>query len=121
MGGGPDGHRHGAVSDLPLKTRLLPGLHWCFGGNRTYGYLGTGDASAFTTPNPQTVVDLDGGGALFPVGRVVGGGDMNCAVLVGSCGPTGPGQVVCWGYGLTGNLGNDAGGNSAVPVQVLAP
>ncbi len=93
----------------------------CFGNNGGYGYLGAGDAGNFMTSTPLTVVDVDGGPALFPVARVIAGGDQSCAILAGSCGASGPGSVVCWGYGLTGNLGNDAGTTSAIPVHVTAP
>jgi alpha-tubulin suppressor-like RCC1 family protein len=97
----------------------------CFGANSIYGFLGTGDAGHFQTPIPQTVVDVDGGPALYPVTRVVTGGDQTCAILAGACGAKGPGQVVCWGYGKSGNLGIGVpeGGlvNSAVPLPVLAP
>jgi alpha-tubulin suppressor-like RCC1 family protein len=84
----------------------------CFGSNES-AQLGVGDASAFTTPDPMLVVDLDGGGALFPVSRV----SATCAILAGSCGPTGPGQVVCWGF----LDANPAGDSDPTPHPIASP
>jgi alpha-tubulin suppressor-like RCC1 family protein len=93
----------------------------CFGTD-VYGYLGDGRLDGGPTSIAQTVVDVDGGAALFPVSRIAAGGDQSCAIVAGSCGLTGPGTVVCWGWNGNENLGNpEAGATSAVPVFVLSP
>jgi hypothetical protein len=68
--------------------------------------------------DPVTVVGVDGGGALYPVARVYTNG-IGCAILVGSCGPGGPGPVVCWGYGS--DLGGVSNTTTGVPQPVLLP
>jgi alpha-tubulin suppressor-like RCC1 family protein len=92
----------------------------CFGRGLN-GILGTGDVDASSTPVPSLVVGLDGGGALFPVAHVSTGGYETYAILAGACGPSGPGQVVCWGDGQDDGLGNDTYVPNATPVPVLAP
>jgi alpha-tubulin suppressor-like RCC1 family protein len=92
----------------------------CFGSNSTYGFLGNGSLDG-STAVPGTVVDVDGGAALFPVARIAAGGDESCAIVAGSCGPDGPGAVVCWGWNGSHNLGDPEAGTSAVPIRVLAP
>jgi hypothetical protein len=63
--------------------------------------LGNGSTSpTFKTPTPTLVVDLDGGVALSSATRI----SIPCVILQGSCGPDGPGQVVCWG-GINANHG----------------
>jgi hypothetical protein len=87
----------------------------CFGAGGSLGYLGGGPSEPTFTADPVTVVDVDGGGALASVARIYGGAAITCAILTGSCGPTGPGPVVCWGYG------NDVGGNGTPPLGTPAP
>ncbi len=91
----------------------------CFGIPGGYGYLGNGMKTGPATADPVTVVDVDGGGALSGVARIYAGGATSCALLVGSCGASGPGSVVCWGYGP--DVGGSALSSNGIPEPVLLP
>ncbi|WP_437719419.1 RCC1 domain-containing protein [Sorangium sp. So ce448] len=61
---------------------------------------------------------------LRPLAKVVAvsaGIFHTCALVEGACGPTGPGQVLCWGRGTLGQLGDGTGTSSAIPVEEHAP
>jgi alpha-tubulin suppressor-like RCC1 family protein len=140
-GYGADGER-GIPGYPPLAPNLVPGLvdagvkqvacgrGWtcvldaqsqvrCFGVGGAYGYLGNGPGEPVSAPDPVTVVDIDGGGALSSVARVYAGGTSTCAILTGSCGAAGPGPVVCWGY--VPDLGAASVPEAGIPVPVLLP
>jgi hypothetical protein len=94
----------------------------CFGDDYFGSLAQGGDASAVpSTAAPLTVVGLDGGGALFPVVRAVGGGLIGCAILAGSCGPNGPGAIACWGYGDLGQGSSTPSLTQNVPLLLPAP
>jgi alpha-tubulin suppressor-like RCC1 family protein len=138
---GPTGSNgYAAASVGPLAdagvTALSCGRFWtcvvdftahafCFGSGSRFGFLGNGvvsaaDGGSFASSTPQPVVVPDGG-LLSSVAQVVAGGDQTCAILEGPCGAAGGGKVVCWGFGVSGNLGNGEAVTSASAVPVIAP
>lgn len=99
------------------------GNAYCMGYNG-FGELGNGVYDSGATPirTPQRVVGYDGGGALDGVLSIAAGG-VACVITQGACGAALPGPVSCWGFNLSGDLGNDAGASliHPVPIRVLAP
>ena len=94
---------------------LTDGAVLCWGYNEYYE-LGNGTTDTCTTctmycvpfpcaPTPVTVAGISNATA------VTAGLNHTCAVLAG-------GMVQCWGYGVDGELGNDAQTLSSVPVTV---
>jgi alpha-tubulin suppressor-like RCC1 family protein len=81
---------------------------WCWGDN-TYGQLGSGainDGGSNVPVRVQTTLRF----------RYISAGVFT------TCGVATDNTVWCWGYGLTGELGNGQdSANSVVPVQVLPP
>ena len=75
----------------------------CWGGNNN-GQLGNGTVTNSLIPVPVT-------GLTSGVTAISAGKTTACAVTAG-------GGVKCWGYGVDGELGNGATGNSNIPVQV---
>jgi alpha-tubulin suppressor-like RCC1 family protein len=80
----------------------------------------------------RTTLTRGSNSQLLPVARADGAPLVNavsvsagffhtCAIVEGPCGPTGPGQVLCWGEGGLGQLGDGNGSSTHVPVEVLAP
>jgi alpha-tubulin suppressor-like RCC1 family protein len=69
----------------------------------------TGDGTMNDAMSPVQVM-----GITTATGVSAGGstGDFTCAVVQG-------GGVMCWGYGMDGELGNGAGAGSLTPVSVL--
>jgi alpha-tubulin suppressor-like RCC1 family protein len=76
----------------------------CWGAD-SEGELGDGSVNYSATPDPQTVSGLSGATAL-----AVGYEDA-CAIVS-------KGDVVCWGYGYDGELGNGSDSETAFPVKV---
>ena len=80
-------------------------------GKGSEGRLGNGDT--VDKNFPVTVVDVGGGtDPLEDIVQVSVGGEHTCAL-------TGAGQVVCWGQGKDGRLGNDGIVSSSHPVWVV--
>lgn len=103
--------------DLPIFTMVAPGERhtcaratnnaiYCWGRN-AFGQLGIGTKSA-TTPS------------LVPV-KVLGGLSFKAVHSGGnhSCGITQDDRAFCWGAGGEGQLGNFAGTDSPVPVEIV--
>jgi alpha-tubulin suppressor-like RCC1 family protein len=84
------------------------GSVWCSGGNDR-GQLGHGTVDTGTSTFARAT---DAAGPIVDATAVSGGFDFSCAVRTG-------GTVWCWGAGLSGQLGNNAVGDSAVAVQVV--
>ena len=76
----------------------------CWGWN-FYGQLGEG--STANRNHPVEVDGLDG-----KVTAVTGGGGHTCAILE-------VGDVYCWGFNESGQLGNQATVDSSLPVKVI--
>ena len=85
------------------------GKAYCWGDD-TYGELGNSTTTA--TPQP-TPVAVDTSGALSGVTltAITAGSQFTCAL-------SSAGAVYCWGLGTSGQLGNNAGSTSSVPVAV---
>jgi hypothetical protein len=81
-------------------------------GEDDYGQLGNGGGSA-DSDLPVVVRNVADTGPLTNVRSIEMGYDNNCALLNN-------GQGRCWGYNAEGELGNDAGDDSDVPVAVRA-
>jgi hypothetical protein len=83
-----------------------------------YGYYGQlGNGTLYTTGNegsatPVQVEGGGGGGTLAGVASLTNNGDDNYCVLLKTDG------VDCWWYGTTGQLGDGAFVNKAIPVSV---
>jgi len=75
----------------------------CWGGN-IYGQLGNGATTDSATP--VDVTDLATGAV-----TIAAGSSHTCAL-------TGAGGAKCWGWGLSGRLGNNATTDSSIPVDV---
>ncbi len=86
-------------------ARLRSGGVTCW-GTRENGRLGDGGSVSGVAP-PVVVQGLS------DAARLEAGAQHTCAIRSG-------GEVVCWGGGLTGALGDGVGGDSSVPVSVLA-
>ncbi|MBN2084680.1 MAG: hypothetical protein JW748_05605 [Anaerolineales bacterium] len=83
---------------------LNGGILRCWGWN-FYGQLGEG--STANRNHPVAVVGLDG-----IVTAIAGGGGHTCAILA-------TGEVFCWGFNDSGQLGNQANQDSSMPVKVI--
>jgi alpha-tubulin suppressor-like RCC1 family protein len=87
---------------------VAAGDTWCWGRNDV-GQLGSGTFGG-SSDVPRRV----SGGHTFSV--ITANGNTTCGVEQSD------NSVWCWGYGLTGELGNgEEGRNSAVPVRVVRP
>ncbi|HJM04686.1 MAG TPA: prepilin-type N-terminal cleavage/methylation domain-containing protein [Candidatus Saccharimonadaceae bacterium] len=82
---------------------------FCWGSNSS-GQLG--DASTTNSLVPVTVSSSGVLASLSPEQLTVGNG-FSCLIASG--------QPVCWGYGVSGALGNSANSNSSIPVAVTIP
>ena len=82
-------------------------------GNSDYGGLGNDCLSSCTDKSyPVDVVASDGNSSLLNgIVQISAGHAHSCALTTG-------GNVVCWGYGASGELGNGATGNKDAPVSV---
>ncbi len=83
----------------------LQGAAICWGANSA-GQLGLGTVS--DSVGSPTNVDTQ-----LRFERISSGGSHTCAV-------TGTGEIYCWGYNPTGQLGNGTQGNRTLPVAVLS-
>jgi alpha-tubulin suppressor-like RCC1 family protein len=89
----------------------------CFGGNQN-GELGrAGAPDTATHPTPEPVVQPGAPSAHIQASSIGVGREHACAVLTGS------GEVVCWGKGSDGQLGDGTAGGDprTMPVFVLPP
>jgi alpha-tubulin suppressor-like RCC1 family protein len=86
---------------------VVSGGAWCWGSN-VFGELGIGDAGGPPISTPQPVSGL--GAGLQQIGS---SSDHTCALVRGT--------IWCWGHNGNGQLGNDSGTDSPVPVPVSAP
>lgn len=82
---------------------LVDGSVRCW-GDGVYGQIGNGEKSE--QPKPTSVVGLESG-----VSTIAAAGDHTCALKDS-------GQVVCWGFGASGQLGNGSTENQAAPIGV---
>ena len=116
----------GSVASLPSSATVWPdttaiatgythgcalsgGKAYCWGDD-TYGELG----NSTTTATPQTTpVPVYTGGALsgLTLTAISAGQQSTCAL-------SSAGNVYCWGLGTSGQLGNNLGTSSSVPVAV---
>jgi alpha-tubulin suppressor-like RCC1 family protein len=80
----------------------------CWGGNSD-GQLGNGTTTSSSTP--VTVQSVAGGSPLTVTTRVAADLQVTCSTLAN-------GQVVCWGRGASGQLGNGSFSDSGLPVVV---
>ena len=90
------------------------GTVWTFGYNN-YGQRGQGNTNAANTL---------AGGAPTVVNQAHFGGARITDIAAGhhtSCALTDAGVAYCWGYGLSGNLGNGSASSSSNPVAVNMP
>ena len=87
----------------------------CWGNQGAAGKLGTDCGS--TCPNtatPVAVKDADGGsGTLAGIAGLGMGNNHSCAVTTGD-------NIVCWGEGGSGRLGNDGTSNADAPDDVVS-
>jgi alpha-tubulin suppressor-like RCC1 family protein len=96
----------GAYSTCALTTT---GHVKCWGSGYA-GALGNNDTADHSTP--VDVVGTNGTGTLGDVVQISSGYSSVCALLV-------TGGVTCWGYGTSGQLGNNTTTQSAIPVNVV--
>lgn len=104
-------HEVAGGSDLTC-TRLQDGSLRCWGANGS-GSLGNGTVADSSTPVTVSVIGTDG--ALVSAGGTQNGGGTHrfaCATL------TSTGQVLCWGRGGEGQMGNGALVDQSNPVVV---
>jgi alpha-tubulin suppressor-like RCC1 family protein len=80
----------------------------CWGYN-DYGQLGDGNGSELDNPVPQKVHGVGTSSVVSNAISLEGSGGTFCAVVTS-------GQVDCWGYNFTGELGNGGPTNSPVPI-----
>jgi alpha-tubulin suppressor-like RCC1 family protein len=92
-----------AAGDTHACARTAQGGAVCWGAN-VHGQLGDGSDVDRSLPVP--VVGLSSG-----VAQLASGGAHSCALTSG-------GGVVCWGWNIVGQLGNDSPFDSHVPVPV---
>lgn len=108
--GGPSAVAQIALGDEHSCARKNSGELFCWGHDGGRGALGSGqdiESSAL----PLQVKDTTGLGDLTGVIDVAAGYDHTCAVLSS-------GKLVCFGYNNVGQLGNDSGVSSSLPVTV---
>ncbi|WP_437585226.1 RCC1 domain-containing protein [Sorangium sp. So ce1000] len=89
-------------------------------GSNEQGQLGRSTPTRSDNARMEPVV-LGDGSALANVVAVSAGFFHTCAIVEGACGPTGPGQVLCWGRNTLGQLGDGTATSSTIPVEVKAP
>ncbi len=90
-------------------ARRAGGTVMCWGNNAA-GQLG--DTTTTRRLTPVTVRAVSGAGDLTTVVQIAAGVSTTCARLLS-------GEVVCWGEGSAGQLGNGASSDSSRPVVVL--
>ena len=74
-------------------------------GKGEYGRLGNGSQNNRSIPS--YVKDLDGEGDLTGVSQVSAGDEHTCAIRAS--------EILCWGYGIRGRLGNDGISTKKIP------
>ena len=85
---------------------------WCWGAGGS-GRLGNNDATGEDKNHAVAVVSGEGDTALLAdIIQIDAGGRHTCAL-------TGRGEIVCWGSGRDGQLGNDDEVNKSYPVAVV--
>ena len=90
-------------------------------GRQLYGPLGNNSVASANILYPVDVVGPDtdsnisgGDGVLGNIVQISAGDSHTCAL-------NSSGNVLCWGQGTSGKLGNNATENSSFPVQVVGP
>jgi alpha-tubulin suppressor-like RCC1 family protein len=97
-----------AAGDEHTCAALGDGTAWCWGSNYD-GQLGYGGPTQIPDGNKTSPIQCEGiAGAV----HVAAGRRASCAVL-------GTGEVWCWGYNGSGQLGTGNNGSSAIPVKTL--
>jgi alpha-tubulin suppressor-like RCC1 family protein len=97
-----------AAGDGHVCARLVGGAERCW-GTGFYGALGNGSVS--DAGSPVSVRNMAGTGLLGGVTSIGMGSDHSCAVL-------GTGQLRCWGFNGTGQLGDGTTDGRVYPVAV---
>ncbi|NCU42135.1 MAG: hypothetical protein EOM19_05475, partial [Candidatus Moranbacteria bacterium] len=97
----------GASHSCALKT---DGTAWCWGRNN-YGQLGDNNTS-IDRYTPVQVLGVNASGFLQGVSQVSSGESHTCAIKT-------DGTVWCWGYNLSGRLGDNTTTSKFTPVQVV--
>jgi alpha-tubulin suppressor-like RCC1 family protein len=92
-----------AAGDMHTCAALTDGSAWCWGDN-TDGQLGDGTTTDRAAPGP---VQSPAGAT---IDAVTAGGGHTCALAGG--------DILCWGRGAEGQVGDGAGAARAVPVGV---
>lgn len=100
-----------AAGDNHVCAVTKKGAVWCWGFG-TNGQLGNGTNE--TSATPVKVLDTQAISTLTNVESIAAGYLKTCAVLK-------TGQVVCWGSGAQGALGNQTEKNSMIPSEVSSP
>ncbi len=108
----------GALSGVTVTDIGAGNLHACALGSNgaayCWGYNGFGELGNSSNSQSQVPVAVTTSGALSGVslvGLTGGGNNFMCA-------QSSTGQAYCWGYGSNGQLGNNLGTSSNVPVAV---
>lgn len=101
-GGGWSKISMGLLHGCGIKT---DNTAWCWGSG-SQGQLGNNDNNSFDTPQP-----VSGGAAWREISSGIGWNASTCGIRTDD-------TLWCWGNDSAGQLGNGAGGNSQVPVQV---
>ena len=100
----------GSITAVTVGDRhacaIVGGATYCWGFN-SFGQLGDGTTETRLTP---TRIANDPGFA-----DVKATGSTTCGRVAAD------GRVMCWGYGLDGEIGNGLENNARVPTQVVNP
>lgn len=109
-----------SASGTNRTCAIVSGGVYCWGYNG-YGQLGNGQYVG----SPQNIDNASSADSLVPVKVVQQAGMMAGKTIVKifvaqyhSCALSSDGNMYCWGYNATGQLGNGTTTDSAVPVQV---
>lgn len=93
-------------------ARSSSGTVYCWGDNAS-GQLGANSTSA-SSLTPVQVVGAGGTGTLSGITAI-----SSAPGSYHTCALSSSGTVYCWGYGVSGQLGNNSTSNSGYPVQVV--
>jgi alpha-tubulin suppressor-like RCC1 family protein len=95
------------AGDTSACALTTPGAAWCWGADNV-GQLGDGTGTSSSVPVAVTGISTTG------TQISCGGNGSHACALVG-------GVPKCWGYNMWGELGDNSGANSLVPVGVVEP
>lgn len=127
VGVDPMGDNYGTPQDVPVSDLvtdvcasgshscavLSTGNVQCWGWNH-WGQLGNGfSGTGQETPVPQYVLSTSGIGFLTGIDEVTCGSSHTCARRAST------GEILCWGAGMDGRLGDDKATSSPLPVYVV--